>query len=110
RDESIFNVGICISLASLFAFSFVVYLFCAIVILLVFTRSTVRKHLLLIFGFLLPHLLTLSIAYLSDSTRELWNYFYLPNLSFERVRFVDAETLLTLAAIPLLYFSISLFM
>ncbi len=110
RDESIFNVGICISLASLFAFSFVVYLFCAIVILLVFTRSTVRKHLLLIFGFLLPHLLTLSIAYLSDSTRELWNYFYLPNLSFERAQFVDAETLLTLAAIPLLYFSISLFM
>ncbi|MDQ2657325.1 MAG: glycosyltransferase family 39 protein [Bacteroidota bacterium] len=110
RDESIFNVGICISLASLFAFSFVVYLFCAIVILLIFTRSTVRKHLLLIFGFLMPHLLTLSIAYLNDSTRELWNYFYLPNLSFESTRFVDTQTLLTLAAFPLLYFAVSLFM
>jgi hypothetical protein len=32
-DESIFNVGLCISLASLFAFSFIVYLLCAVVIL-----------------------------------------------------------------------------
>jgi hypothetical protein len=94
----------------LFAFSFVVYLFCAIVILLLFTRSTIRKHLLLIFGFLLPHLLTLSIAYLNDSTRELWNYYYLSNLSFERTRFVDSQTLLTLAALPIFYFAISLFM
>ncbi len=110
RDESVFNVGVCVSLASLFAFSFVVYLFCAIVILLLFTRSTIRKHLLLIFGFLLPHLLTLSIAYLNDSTRELWNYYYLSNLSFERTRFVDSQTLLTLAALPIFYFAISLFM
>src|SRR5688500_5311784 len=70
RDESIFNVGLCTSLASLFAFSFIVYLFAAVVILLLFTRSNIRKFLLLIFGFLLPHLLAISIAYLNDSTAE----------------------------------------
>lgn len=110
RDESIFNVGLCISLATLFAFSFVVYLLCAIVILLLFTRTTLRKFLLLIFGFLLPHLLAISIAYLNDSTSELWNYFYQSNFSFRRTTFVDTETLLTLTAIPLVYFVISLVM
>ena len=110
RDESIFNVGLCISLASLFAFSFIVYLPCAILILLLFTRSNARKYILLLFGFLLPHLLTLSIAYLNDSTGELWRYYYLANLSFERVEFVSAETLLTLSAIPLFYFVVSLVM
>ncbi|MEX2230788.1 MAG: DUF6427 family protein [Cyclobacteriaceae bacterium] len=108
RDESIFNVGLCISLASLFAFSFIVYLLGAVVILLLFTRSNVRKFLLLIFGFLLPHLLTISIAFLGDSTAELWEYFYLSNLSFERVEFVSAKTLLTLSALPLAYFVVSL--
>jgi hypothetical protein len=108
RDESIFNVGLCISLASLFAFSFIVYLPGAVVILLLFARSNIRKFLLLIFGFLLPHLLTISIAYLNNSTAELWQYFYLSNLSFERIKFVNAKTLLTLSTIPLVYFVVSI--
>jgi hypothetical protein len=107
-DESIFNVGLCISLASLFAFSFVVYLFCAIVILLLFTRSNIRRFLLLIFGFLLPHLLVISIAYVNDSAAQLWEYFYLSNLSFDRSVFVSTKTLLTLGAIPLFYVAVSL--
>jgi len=110
RDESIFNVGLCISLASLFAFSFIVYLFCAILILLLFTRSNLRKYLLLIFGFLLPHLLALSISYIRGSTDDIWRYFYLSNLSFERTQLVTARTLLTLSALPLAYLAISLVM
>jgi hypothetical protein len=107
-DESVLNVGLCISLASLFAFAFIVYLLCAIVILLLFTRSNPRKFLLLIFGFLLPHLLVISLAFLNDSTAELWQYYYVSNLSFERVEFVSTQTLLTLSAIPLFYFIISM--
>lgn len=110
RDESIFNVGLCISLSSLFAFAFIVYLFCAIVILALFTRSNARKYLLLIFGFLLPHLLTLSIAYLNDATAEVWRYYYLSNLGFDRITFVNGKTLLMLGALPMLYFAISLVM
>jgi hypothetical protein len=109
-DESIFNVGLCISLASLFSFAFIVYLFCALMILLFFTRSNARKFLLLIFGFLLPHLLTISIAFLNDSTGALWDYYYLSNLSFERTSFVNAKTLFLLGAIPLFYFIISIVM
>lgn len=110
RDESIFNVGICISLASLFAFAFIVYLFCAIVILVLFTRSNARKYLLLIFGFLLPHLLTLSVAYLNDTAAEVWRYYYLSNLSFDRIIFVSSKTLLVLGALPMLYVVMSLVM
>lgn len=109
-DESIFNVGLCISLASLFSFAFIAYLFCSLIILLLFTRSNARKFLLLIFGFLLPHLVTISIAFLNDSTGALWDYYYLSNLSFERTSFVSAKTLFLLASIPLFYFIISLVM
>lgn len=108
RDESIFNVGLCVSLASLFAFAFIVYLPCAILILVLFTRISVRKFLLLIFGFLLPHLLAISIAYLNNSTNQLWHYFYVSNFSFERTSFVTAGTLFTLSAIPLFYLLVSL--
>ena len=108
RDESVFNVGLSISLASLFAFAFVVYLPCAIVILVLFTRGNIRRFLLLIFGFLLPHLLAITIAYLNGSAAELWEYFYLSNISVERTAYVTARTLLTLSAIPLFYFLISL--
>lgn len=109
-DESIFNVGVCISLASLFAFAFIVYLLCALVILLLFTRSGARKYLLLIFGFLLPHLLAISISYLNNSASELWDYYYLSNLSFDRNSFVTGKTLLIIGALPLAYLCISLFM
>ncbi|MEX1238595.1 MAG: DUF6427 family protein, partial [Cyclobacteriaceae bacterium] len=108
RDESIFNVGLCISLASLFTFAFVVYLPCAVVILLLFSRSNPRKFLLLIFGSLLPHLLIISVAFLKGSTGELWRYFYLSNLSFDRTSFASARTLLTLSALPLFYFLVSM--
>jgi hypothetical protein len=107
-DESVFNVGLCVSLASLFAFSFSVYLPGAAVILLLFTRSSIRRFLLLIFGFLLPHLLAISVSYVNGSTAEIWNYFYLSNLSFERDVFVSTKTLLTLAAIPIVYIVVSL--
>lgn len=110
NDESVFNAGIFISLASLFAFSFAVYLPCVVVILLLFTRSDIRKYLLLIFGFLLPHLLVLSVAYLNNSTLETWKYYYLSNLAFDRNVLVSAGTLLTLAALPILYLVISLIM
>lgn len=110
RDESIFNLGLCISLASLFAFSFTIFLFGAIVILVLFTRSTGRKFLLLIFGYLLPHLFVLSLAFLRGSTAEIWEFFYLPNFAPGRSAFVTTRTLLTLGAVPLAYFVIAIVM
>ena len=71
RDESIFNLGLYISLASLFLFSFSVYLVGAVITLIIFTRSSPRKYFLMIFGFLLPHLLLLASFYLMDGAHAV---------------------------------------
>jgi hypothetical protein len=110
RDETIFNLGLFISLASLCSFAFCVYLFCVMIILFFFTRTTIRKFLLLIFGFLLPHLMVISIAYLSGSLSKMWPYFYVANLGFSREVFISTKSLMVLGALPALYFVISVFM
>jgi hypothetical protein len=106
-DETIFNIGLFISLASLFSFGFSVFLVCAIVVLGVFTRATGRKFLLLVFGFLLPHLLVISIAFLNDSLGKMWDYYYVGNLSFARDSFISSKSLWMLGLVPLIYFVVS---
>jgi len=109
QDETIFNLGLFISLASLLSFSYAIYLPGAIIILIIFTRTTLRKYLLMAFGFLLPHTFLVCVYYLSGNLQELWQYFYLPNLSFSSQSLMSASSLLLLCAIPLLYLFISLF-
>ena len=109
RDETIFSIGLFISLASLLSFSYSIYLPGTIIILAIFTRTTLRKYLLLIFGFLLPHLFLVCAYYLAENLQELWQYFYLPNLSYSSHSLMSARSLLLLCAMPLLYLFISLF-
>jgi hypothetical protein len=109
RDETIFNLGLFISLASLLCFSYSIYLPGAIVILALFTRSTPRKYLLLIFGFLLPHLFLAGIYYLNGNLAEIWYYFYVPSLRFSAQPLMGGSSLLILCAIPLFYLFLSLF-
>jgi hypothetical protein len=110
RDETIFNLGLFISLASLFSFAYCIYVICALVVLFFFTRTPLRKFLLLVFGFLLPHLLILTFAYLNDSLSKLWEYYYVANLRFNRQTFISIQSLMVLSAIPLFYFIVSVFM
>jgi hypothetical protein len=109
-DETVFNVGLFISLASLFSFGFIVFLFCVMIVLVFFTRSTPRKFLLLFFGFLLPHLLIISIAYLNNSLSKMWEYYYLSNLSLDRMTFINSKGLWILGLVPLIYFVVSIVM
>jgi hypothetical protein len=110
RDEITFNLGLFIGIASLFSFGYIIFLFCVLSSLFLFTRSSPRKFLLVIFGFLLPHLLFCSISYLRDALTDVWQYFYVSNLAFARQTFVSNGTLLTLMALPVFYFVLSLFM
>jgi hypothetical protein len=110
RNESIFNLGVYIALASLFSFSFFIYLPGALLILIIFTRHPARKYFLLICGFLIPHLLMLSIFYLQDASGEMWNYYYLPNLAMTATRYMPSSSLWWLGAVPLTFLIISLFM
>lgn len=110
RDETIFNLGLYISIASLFSFAYVVFLLCVMVILFFFTRTTPRKFMLLIFGFLLPHLVVISIGYLNGSLPQLWQYYYVANLAPARDVFISTRALLVLGSVPLFYFIVSVFM
>jgi hypothetical protein len=110
RDETIFNLGLFISIASLFSFAFAIYLFCAMLMLVFFTRTTPRKFLLLIFGFLLPHLLTITISYVTGTLPKLWAYYYVYNLGFARNTYITAGSLFWLCIIPIVYFVISIVM
>ncbi|HEU5289760.1 MAG TPA: DUF6427 family protein [Cyclobacteriaceae bacterium] len=109
RDETIFNLGLFLSLASLLRFSHIIYLPGAILVLLIFTRSNFRKYLLMLSGFLLPHLFLICVYYLTGNFQSLWQYFYLPNFSFGSGSLISSTSLLLLCAIPLLYLFISLF-
>ncbi|HMG93012.1 MAG TPA: hypothetical protein VK589_23315 [Chryseolinea sp.] len=107
-NESIFNLGLYIGIASLFALSFAIFIIGCSLILIFFTRSSPRQYFLMIFGFLLPHTLLLSGYYVMDGINEIWIYFYLPNLAFHSDRFISNQALWTLAALPLLFLFISL--
>lgn len=109
-DETIFNLGLFISLASLFSFAFSIYILWVMIVLVFFTRSTPRKFLLLVFGFLLPHLLVISIAYLNDSLGKMWDYYYLANLTFKRDVLMSPGGILTICILPLVYLVISVVM
>ena len=110
RDESIFNLGLYISLASLFSFSYSVYLIGVIITLTIFTRSSPRKYFLMIFGFVLPHLLLISSFYLMDGLTPVLDYYYIPNLQIGSNPYISASSVWVLAALPLAFLFISLVM
>lgn len=110
KNEVIFNLGLYISIASLFAFSYSVFLIGAVLSISFFTRSSPRKYILLLTGFLLPHLLLNSIYFLKDGVNELWSYFYLPNLRFQAVHYISNSSLWWLLIVPLFVLVIAIFM
>lgn len=110
RDEVIFNLGIYLGLASLFLFSCFVFLPGTLIILSVFTRMNLRKALLLIFSFALPHLMIFSFFFLKNNESYLINYFYAPNFTFHTEAFLSVGSLLWLTAIPVIYLLFSIVM
>jgi hypothetical protein len=110
RDETTFNLGLFLSLATLFYLPYIIFLFGALVILFLFARTSPRKILLLVFGFVLPHLFVLSFSYLNDSLAKTWEYYYMSNLTFNKEFLVSIKGLLILAALPLIYLMVSIVM
>ncbi|HEY3404175.1 MAG TPA: DUF6427 family protein [Ohtaekwangia sp.] len=109
RPDSTFKIGFYISLASLFLFSYAIFLPGAIIFLSIFTRSTWRKYLLMIIGFLLPHFLLMSIYFINDHLYALWQHYYLPNFSFGGMRQMEIKDLMFLGIFPILYLLVSFF-
>lgn len=102
-DETIFKLGLFISIASLFSFSFFIFFPGAIILLILFTRSTLRTYLLLTTGFLLPHGLLISVYFLMDATSAIWEYYYLPGFGFYNSMLVGGKSIIVLAVVPLTF-------
>lgn len=110
KDEIILNLGTYLGLASMLIFSYTIFLFATILILITFTRLSVRKLCLLLFGFFLPHVLLFCLYYLWGETSALVHHYYWPNLTVHGDLRVGVQGLLFLGALPVAYFILSLFM
>ncbi|MBX2961359.1 MAG: hypothetical protein KF687_02535 [Cyclobacteriaceae bacterium] len=109
RDETIHNLGLFIGFASLFNFSYIIYLPGVILILLFFTRNSLRKHLLLLTGFVLPHIILCSVYFINGHLDDLWSRFYMSNLSLPGDSLVSFKSLIVLSALPIIYFVLTVF-
>ena len=110
RDEIILNLGVYLGVATLLIFSYVIFLIATIFILFIFTRLTARKLILLLFGFVLPHALLISLYYFWGEAPSLFQNYYAPNLTVSGGMLIDFGSILVLSALPVVYFILSLFM
>lgn len=110
RDEIVLNLGVYVGLASLFVFSYSLYLPGVIIILVIFTRLSIRKMFLVIFGFMLPHGFLILIYYMKGSYPSLIENFYLANLNWHDEYSMNASSLLVLCTIPILFLFLSFIM
>jgi len=109
RDDTLLLLGVYLGLASLFVFTYVVFLPGTLIILAIFTRLSIRKALLLLFGFALPHLLLLTAYFFNGHLEFLWSHYYAGGEWFVENQ-LTLSAMLYLSAIPIVYFFFSLIM
>jgi hypothetical protein len=110
RDELVLNLGVYVGVSSLLVFSYALYLPGVIIILAIFTRLNIRKTLLVIFGFLLPHSFLMILYYLKGSYSSLIENFYLANLDWQGDVSINTSSMFFLCIAPGLFLLFSLFM
>ncbi|MCI0750598.1 MAG: hypothetical protein L0Y35_02055 [Flammeovirgaceae bacterium] len=108
RDETIFNLGLFLSGASLCSAYSLINLPGSILILILFTRTSLRLHLLMLFGFLLPHLILITLAYWRDTLPDFLNYYYIQNILDTTGSLLPWTNYFLLGAVPLFFMVISL--
>jgi hypothetical protein len=109
RDETIFNIGIFAGLASLLSFSYAIFLPGIFFILLIFTRNGVRKYLLMLTGFLMPHVLLWCAYFMYSKDTDLIQRFYVHNILSTTGQMIGWQSLLMLGGIPLMFLVVALF-
>jgi hypothetical protein len=90
RDETILNLGVYVGVASMFVFSYSIFLIGIYVILLAFARISIRKTFMLFFGFVFPHALLIMFYYFKDGLAELGHSFYGANLTVSSLKLAVA--------------------
>jgi len=109
RDSIRLNLGIFLGLASLIVFSYSIFLLGAILILVLFARTSLRKISLVVLGFVLTHGIVITCYYYLGSLQDLWRNFYAANLSQAGWLLIDFRSLLYLGILPLFYLLLSMF-
>lgn len=103
RDETILNLGLWIGLASLIIFSYSIFLIGTLLILIAFTRLTLRRGLVLVFGFLLPHALIILPYYFWGHLPFLISNFYAPNFSLHTDSLMSMASIFKLGSLVIAY-------
>ncbi|HWA33573.1 MAG TPA: hypothetical protein VG737_05565 [Cyclobacteriaceae bacterium] len=110
RDSIVLNLGVFLGIASLFVFSYTVFLLGSVFILVVFARTKFRKVLLTLFGYGLVHAAVFVLYYCYGEVEDLWTHFYVSNFSRIGVGLMDLKSLFILASVPGAYLLFSIFM
>ncbi len=110
RDEIVLNIGVFIGIASLLVFSYSIFLIGALIILFVFARITLRKSLLLAFGFTFPHLALICLYYFRGGLPELIQYFYGAAFTLHPIGLISWKSIFSLSGGVLIFFFFSLIM
>ena len=110
RDSFVLNLGVFLGLASLLVFSYTIFLFGSVLILVFFARISLRKIFLVLFGYTLVHGILIIIYYCYERTDELWSNYYLSNLTAQDLNLINGRSIFVLGIVPIVYFVFSLFM
>lgn len=110
RDTITLGLGLFIGLASLIVLSYLIFLPGAILVLILFARTSLRKIFLVLLGFGLAHGIVFTLYYYYGNTIELWQNFYVANVRQASSWLVSLRTLAWVGIFPFLYFLLSLFM
>ena len=102
--DRIFNIGFWISVASLFYFSYIVFLLLAIISLTIFRAFRLREQFMVIIGALTPYILVGTILFLTDQFPALIQQHFWANLAFLPLLNIQLEKHLP----ELIFFSIIL--
>lgn len=108
QDDQVLKTGFYLSLTTLAENAFIVYFGGTWLILILFTRLPIRKHIVYVIGFLLPHIVLLLVYWFTGKNTELLSSYYGYFFSKSKALLTWSDLFLT-AIIPLFFLVISFF-
>ncbi|MBS1487813.1 MAG: hypothetical protein JST43_09515 [Bacteroidetes bacterium] len=110
REETIFNLGLYLGMASLMVLSYAVFLPGTLLLLAVYARLAVRRAMLLLSGFIFPHVALFIYYFFSGGISRLTQYFYFQNFFGAQAGIISLKSTVVLGSIILFFILASLVM
>ena len=109
KDEMILNIGLYLGIATLFYLPSILFMIGTLVVFILFTGTVARRYIMLVFGFVLPILLSGAYFYFRDALPNYLYNFWDSLGSFDATLWLDRMSLLYVAAIPLFFLVLAFF-